>query len=295
MFINGQKVIVINSTVKKGNIGPRKGSIGYVSDCKKNYFYNGMIITPVDIIFNRYGFEKRERIERRLVYVVLPPILWNDVKNFSPTKAIRSTLHTIPDGIEKIRLYIKEELFGQNNPIICTMGPLNGSCITESKNDVTAWTLSMLSCKRVSDAIYNWHAKKSDPIGKGHINVDFIQSLRVLMLTKDFSAFGKIINKNADYVINSIRMLTAHLPNDSAKINEQNVELFGPFDDRITVWQQFVYECMSSTFFNKPMYTETTSILLNISSVKNHDQVGLINRVESVRNSVKIIAHKLNR
>lgn len=72
----GSKVIVITSSVKKG-IGPRKGSIGYLSDVSMYGGYSNKISAyaqPIRVVFTRYGFESKTRKERKGFINILPVV-----------------------------------------------------------------------------------------------------------------------------------------------------------------------------------------------------------------------------
>lgn len=77
MFIPGTRVMVVSSSItkkKKDIIGPRFGSIGYTSCCLNAVRIREFeaIVCPMDIFFVRYGFEKKPRIERKVVLGVFP-------------------------------------------------------------------------------------------------------------------------------------------------------------------------------------------------------------------------------
>ena len=73
MFDNGDKVVVVGSTVKKSKTGPKKGSMGYVLSCNLMHsIYSKSLhavkqIYRVKVLFVRYGFEKKHRFEIKTV------------------------------------------------------------------------------------------------------------------------------------------------------------------------------------------------------------------------------------
>ena len=81
MLETGERIIVIASNITKGNIGPRKGSIGYIcgrngnSHCITIRNDMKMYAAKQRVIFSRYGFEKKSRFECRDIVTVLPIFL----------------------------------------------------------------------------------------------------------------------------------------------------------------------------------------------------------------------------
>jgi hypothetical protein len=80
MFEPGTKVILVESSLHK-TIGPRKGSIGYISNCSftraiptitEGFGSFSVIASLCEIIFIRFGFEEHGRIERKHVISVFP-------------------------------------------------------------------------------------------------------------------------------------------------------------------------------------------------------------------------------
>ena len=70
MFFNGQKVRVVASTVHE--IGPRTGSTGYIGYSNTRFIKDLGFATYAIVFFNKYGFEEKERAERKVVMSVLP-------------------------------------------------------------------------------------------------------------------------------------------------------------------------------------------------------------------------------
>jgi hypothetical protein len=79
----GSKVIAVTSSVKKGT-GPRRGSIGYISDISTNTTYagHGVFVQPVKIVFTRYGFESKTRKERKPFINMLPIMRKNTAHDY---------------------------------------------------------------------------------------------------------------------------------------------------------------------------------------------------------------------
>lgn len=82
MFESGTKVILVESSLQK-TIGPRKGSIGYVSNCTntrivpvttEGFGSFSVVASLCDVIFIRFGFEEHGRMERKSVISIFPLI-----------------------------------------------------------------------------------------------------------------------------------------------------------------------------------------------------------------------------
>lgn len=82
MFEPGTKVILVESSLHKAT-GPRKGSIGYVSNCSFTHAIPtaveglgtfNVVASLCEILFIRFGFEEHSRIERKNVISVFPLI-----------------------------------------------------------------------------------------------------------------------------------------------------------------------------------------------------------------------------
>jgi hypothetical protein len=80
MFDPGTKVILVESSLHK-SVGPRRGSIGYVSNCRhirvvpvitEGFGSFSVAASLCEILFIRFGFEERGRIERKTVISVFP-------------------------------------------------------------------------------------------------------------------------------------------------------------------------------------------------------------------------------
>ena len=82
MFEPGTKVILVESSLHK-TVGPRKGSIGYVSNSlhtriipiiTEEFASFNVVASLCEIIFIRFGFEERGRAERKTVISLFPVI-----------------------------------------------------------------------------------------------------------------------------------------------------------------------------------------------------------------------------
>jgi len=85
MFSAGTKVYVHTSSVVGKKLGPKRHSLGYISDADDIFFANHIkefpikhqcfIFVPTKIIFTRYGKEQKERSEAREFIQIIPVFL----------------------------------------------------------------------------------------------------------------------------------------------------------------------------------------------------------------------------
>lgn len=81
MFFPGTKIKVLNSTIQS-KTGPRKGSIGYVSNADsirmlKDVQIDGLV-AKCSLYFSRFGNQEKERCEKKNVLLFLPTIQYKD-------------------------------------------------------------------------------------------------------------------------------------------------------------------------------------------------------------------------
>ena len=100
MFEPGTKVILAESSLHK-TIGPRKGSIGYVSNCSftraittitEGFGSFNVVASLCEIVFIRFGFEEHGRMERKSVISVFPIIKNGRLLNSDNKKEINSEI-----------------------------------------------------------------------------------------------------------------------------------------------------------------------------------------------------------
>ena len=60
----GTKGVLLESS-HEGGVGPRKGSIFYMSEVVGISAFDGFCVIPMRVVFSRYGFEKKIRTEKR--------------------------------------------------------------------------------------------------------------------------------------------------------------------------------------------------------------------------------------
>lgn len=73
MFDLATKIILVESSCRKST-GPRRGSVGYVSNISTSMMIpeHGIAVSLIEVFFYRYGFEQKTRIEKKTVLNVFP-------------------------------------------------------------------------------------------------------------------------------------------------------------------------------------------------------------------------------
>lgn len=129
MFYPGTKVLLLASTSPKNKLGPRTGSIGFISgilDSEPSASFKGFK-TGASIFFTRYGFEEKTRCEKRGIEIIVPAGVTSK---------------------EEISKYVKEFLQpneSKKDPVKALVTPLdefNPKCLLVSKNEFRAWFLA---------------------------------------------------------------------------------------------------------------------------------------------------------
>lgn len=136
MLNTGTKVWVVASSCQK-KIGPRHGSIGYVSgfnDFDSTSIDGNIVLSPRKIIFLRYGFEKRLRVETREVLLACP-ILRDKKADAS------SQINSLCNEIKRFKTK-------QSSSHIVVVTPINdGTSLMDcSAVEFRAWISSYLRC-----------------------------------------------------------------------------------------------------------------------------------------------------
>ena len=146
MFIPGTKIVVLASTKCHG-LGPRLGSVGFVQECSDKQSVSnfigtfGALVTLNNVIFTRFGFETKERLERKRVILVFP-VLTNtekipangQIKHF--VKVIGSKKK---NQISRLCLH-KRFNVPQNTPVmLAAPSSLNKNLVKASSSEFTAW------------------------------------------------------------------------------------------------------------------------------------------------------------
>ena len=159
MFDTGNKIIITNSSIDKGKIGPRKGSVGYIiKKANKIIDIDQYYISVVSIIFYRFGNEKRQRTENRTVAFLFPNQL-KDAKDFDVDTQQSFIHHTKKKN--KLKQDLKNK-FGTKT--LCTLSPIytniNGSNV--SYEERVAYLLSLWTADKLLQCLYDletvpWH------------------------------------------------------------------------------------------------------------------------------------------
>jgi hypothetical protein len=98
MFDPGTKIILLDSSHQK-TIGPRKGSIGYVSNCSDTRVFNligddfepfNIVSTFCEVFFIRYGFEEKNRLEKKHIISIIPVLKRNNNNELNVAKIIKN-------------------------------------------------------------------------------------------------------------------------------------------------------------------------------------------------------------
>ena len=140
----GTQVSVVMSTANK-KLSPRCGSVGYVSGIGTSKFLskdfsNGLITTPINIIFTKYGNENKFRKEKRVILNIIPIETQN---NKQDTEA---NIKKLKDSFNKKHIFLKEHVVLNGATCAGTVIPNNTfRNITEnSRIETEAWVQSYM-------------------------------------------------------------------------------------------------------------------------------------------------------
>lgn len=104
MFTPGSKIAVIESSCER-RLGPKKGSIGYVTSSRNVVIYpmKNYVVTAaeVGVYFTRYGFERKERQERKTIVALLP------LKKVLPAEK-EGLRAACVDAVERTKYFIRD-------------------------------------------------------------------------------------------------------------------------------------------------------------------------------------------
>lgn len=91
MFPAGTRVYVCSSSITGKKLGPKRHSLGYVSDSNtarhinsiKNFPFaeQSFLFVPLQIVFTKYGKEKRHRLETRSFFNIIPTFTNSNTNN----------------------------------------------------------------------------------------------------------------------------------------------------------------------------------------------------------------------
>lgn len=119
MMKTGTRVIVLTSTLKRG-IGPRQGSIGYITNKKVSAIrFHGPLKTFVSltsVVFTRYGFESKRRKEHKF-FINMFPILTDGnldcLVDFTKPAAIKKYFNSRINELSKVDILNKGNFWHQ--------------------------------------------------------------------------------------------------------------------------------------------------------------------------------------
>lgn len=156
MFSIGSKVVLFRSSHQK-SIGPKKGSIGYVSNNVGTAIHQEYeIISAVcDMYFTRYGFEEKNRSERKTVIALFPYITEQDTTASKEIQSIydridlQSKNSTIGDSIRKYYGIAPHMPLVMAAPVIDNVVDLT----TCSKLEFMSWAGAFLSSFKIINFI----------------------------------------------------------------------------------------------------------------------------------------------
>ena len=159
MFDVGNKIVVTGSSIKKGKPGPIINSIGYIKRVNDVFIeLDTYFITTMEIIFCRFGNERKYRTETKLISILFPNKI-EDTNDFSFTKQ-QSFLRKLSN---KTNLNVKK-VFGTKN--IFTISPVytNVFEINITYHERMSYLLSLWSYVNLYQSIKvirktNWYYK----------------------------------------------------------------------------------------------------------------------------------------
>jgi hypothetical protein len=161
MLPKNMKIVVIGSNVKR-RAGPRVGSEGYIIQIdkpKRTGSMPGAILCRATVLFTKYGFEKKTRLERVSVYVVAPDL----ETGANPRKAINKTIRNLQKADLSHMLVVAP---ARENP--------------KDINECCAKIMTKLNSSAVIGAAYQLHA---NPFGGKGPGADYgdLNKLRAVM------------------------------------------------------------------------------------------------------------------
>lgn len=200
MFEPGQRVVVIASSLKKNQIGPRKGSIGYMCGfAETNNFSTGItgetVFTSLqNVVFTKYGFEKKSRCEAKSIITILP--------TFTTEKRYEDLVKNINQ--KNIILRLQEFIYKHESFPVCLVAPYRIANL-EDDNEFNCWLeshIKSIDMQNVVDEMYG-HKKNHN------INVEkaVLEKLYYVMFEGSTKARIKLMGYPKLMVIDSIRRI----------------------------------------------------------------------------------------
>jgi len=155
MFQAGTRVYVLGSSVAGKKLGPKRHSLGYISNTNMAYIMQPVknfpidkqlfVLFPLKVVFTRYGKENRERCEHRDFLHVMP--LFSDSPHKVNAGRIQEVLRILRGGeLSKNSMWYDVGCNYSNNPNnLGTLLPIRDNIVSELKgNEALAWVESIL-------------------------------------------------------------------------------------------------------------------------------------------------------
>jgi hypothetical protein len=167
MFNFGTKIVILASTRRKKEAGPRKGSLGYAASClASNVIEDLDLIASVnDVYFIRYGFEDGRRLEKKTIISLFPISAANDKAVKKKIEEIITLINSQNDStiLNNIRGCLNASV---STPIV--IGSPAYGCITDltkvDEMEFTAWFEGHLSSVEltgfISECLCTSHYKR---------------------------------------------------------------------------------------------------------------------------------------
>lgn len=162
MFGLGSKIILVSSSVEK-SAGPRRGSVGFFCQSRSSrVFLNHSICASYsDVVFVKYGFEKKHRLEKKQVINIFPIIrreLGEDIEQQVINTATKIAGKNSDAGAQStIRAYFDAP---PTTPIVmATPYGCYGNLLEGNRTEARGWVEAILSNQ--SFALFVHHALNS--------------------------------------------------------------------------------------------------------------------------------------
>ena len=203
MFMIGQHIQVIASSQIAAGAKVRVGSTGFISNIIDSILIEKLKVGLVlcDVVFNRYGFEKKSRCESKKVIIVLPykdPILTNSKLKIYLRKTIISLVDSTATVIKLLRL----TNFKIKSPIFIVVTHTNID-IYKSKETYRAWFLSIYKNRTMiekRDYVYNDHYNETNVLFENFTKKFLAQKKYTDVLNFADICYDKINNNVVEYI-----------------------------------------------------------------------------------------------
>ena len=275
MFIPGSKVIVLESSVKNGT-GPKRGSIGYVSDISRSLsfeVYNkfNVLAKQCTINFTRYGFEEHNRRERTKIICLFPCTELKHALNLTKVK------------MEKHRKELNDMLHVAVNVPMTLTAPYFDceNLLTCNDNEFIAWVDSLVWCSEItlnrfspklgseihalSDSTRYKQAVIDDTLSSVVNRAEFINSIQ-LELSMYFRTKASEIQKHCEETLSALNNDASLLESRyrSILLNNPGSYLFYPIMKDV-----MIYMLDHTLSYNKSTFkTVNKGVLENIETYK---------------------------